>query len=763
VNSPAYACLTRNGATFSVIKNRNAKSLVAKVNSENLYYFLLQALPSDAVAHQVSCSYDLNVLLKNYGALESLLCEAEALPDDFYSSVGELGLFVRDFLLDVSIWNSFGLELLYELGILSASHWQDMQSWTAARTLDDLEDILSSESKTGNHEIDIDSTPSPNFRHLDTNKQLWYAAKAGNHHVVHGLLAFKEGPVDLSCLIAALDAGHFEIFWTLFNHGVVDKVQHNIELIGAAASLAFLEGPVDLSRLTAALHAGYFEIFWTLSNHGVVDKVQHNMFELIGTAARCGHLATVRSLVQDRTFKGYRGYPQHKTLRDQLVRITFMHALKEAAGAGHIEIVNYFLSLGADINEWLLGTSPLTSAVENGHLAMVQHLVKIGAKPDDEALLAAVKQNDTSMAEYLLEHGANSIKGVAIATMEKDDRMLQLLLRHGANINNRDCRLERAIFEGTRRVRSQFMIPLVLFAALNTLRTNSQMEEPRRWQMEDPRRCPVLAEIRAKERWAMKQRLRESFLRSHSKFLDRSRQSDASDALAVFANGISLPQSAWKGGINSIRRLLNSRLPSTLLEVFSSIQVSCAMRCALDGVKPPNVCHGKPNISADLDRWRLAVPADEQPLFDEIASFLWDESYQTASHQVDWRYEQEPLEYFQKLMTSLITATQASYIAGDGFNLGGERLNTIQERFVILDQVPCESHDTASLSTIHSFEEPDDLRSRQIPLLDKWKPASPMVILLTATAFFMIVVTFLSGSSTVLNTHFGKRHAKLRW
>jgi ankyrin repeat protein len=721
-------------------------------------------LPSDAVAHHVSCSYDLNVLLKNYGTLESLLREAEALPDDIYSSVGELGLFVRDFLLDVSIWNSFGLELLYELGILSASHWQDMQSWTAARSLDDLEDILSSESETGNHEIDIDSTPSPNFCHLDTNKQLCYAAKAGNHHVVHGLLAFKEGPVDLSCLIAALNAGHFDIFWTLFNHGVI-------------------------------------------------DEVRHDMPELICTAARCGHLATVRALVQrthlDRTYKIFRNQyvPRHFTL-----------ALKEAAGAGHIGIVNYFLSLGEDVDGCSLLTSPLTSAAKNSHLAMVQHLVKIGAKPDGAALLAAVKQHDTSIAEYLLEHGAdaNSFErffgrgrtALTIAIIENDYRMFQLLLRHGANVNAGNCLHLRPIFAAVQRNNSEFTMPLLLQGATITkserleliksaepeyqqsllnfecsfggyfecvfgcndivamklgTRFNASTELGTNSQMEEPRRCPVLAEIRAKERRAMKQRLRESFLRSHRKFLDRSRQPHASDALAVFANGISLPQSAWKSGINSIRRLLNSRLPSTLLEVFSSIQVSCAMRCALEGTEPPDIVHGKTNISADLDRWRLVVPADEQPLFDEIASALWDESYQTVSHQVDWRYEQEPLEYFQKLMTSLITATQASYIAGDGFDLGGERLNTIQERFSILNQVPCESHDTASLSTIYSFEEPDDLRSRQIPLLDKWKPASPMVILLTATAFFMIVVAFLSGSSTVPTTHFGKRHAKLRW
>lgn len=733
----------RNRAAFSVVKGRRVKSLVAHVNSEKLYYFLLQALPSDVFAHRVSRSYDFNILLKNYAALKSLLHNVEAIPDDLYGNVSELGLFVQDFLLDISIWSSFEFERLYELEILSPFHWQDMQSWTTARNLDDLEDVLSSDSEIRNQKIDIDNTPNPNVCNLDINKQLLCAAKSGNHGVVHELLAFKDGPVDASCLTATLNAGHLEIFWLLFDHGT-----------------------------------------------GIGSEV-HDVASLVLIAARRGYLGAVRSLME----------------RTQFLYGSWLlqGALQAATEAGHIEIVHYFVSLGTSINPYPWRISPLTSAAANGHLAMVQYLVEIGAKLNDQALVAAVKRHDLPMAEYLLEHGADASSSeltplyfksgrpaLTIAIIENDIRMFRLLLKHGADVNAGDCIHLRPIFAAVRANNIEFKKTLFrrgvsgteserlelvqstdpgynpsscvicgTFASLRMRREREPLIDLSTWtdigterQMEEPRRCPILSEIRARERWNIKQRLRESFLESHNKFLDKSSKSHASDKLAIFANGISVPQKVWKRGIDSIRRLLNNRLPSTLVEAFSSIQVSCAMRFALDDAETPKDFLEQTDFSADLDRWRLVVPANEQLLFDEIAGAVWDESYQPGSRQVDWQDEQETVEYFQKLMTSLISATHASCIIGENFNSGGHRLNTIQERFASCNQVPCENHSTTSLSPSQTIEEHDELRGGQPSILDKWKPASPMVILLTATAFFIIVIAFLSGKSSVLTTLF---------
>jgi ankyrin repeat protein len=746
------------------VKDRSVNSLVAKVNSAKLHHFLFQALPLDTVTDHVSPSYDLKILLENYAALKSLLCKIEAIGDDFHGSINEVRLFVRDFLLDNSIWSSFGMGHLYKLGILSASHWQDVQSWTAARNLDDIEQMLFPKSEARNKEIEIDSPTRSNSSYHDLNKQLWDTVKLGNYDLVQALLASQDRPVGVSSLTVVLIGGHLDIFWLFFEHGA-----------GLSCKLLqWMAGPIYI-------------------------------------AASRGYLEAVRSMVRRARIQNPFGVPAYP--------------LRAAAAAGHIEIVGYFLSLGADIDAPWSTVSPLASAAENGHLAMVRYLVKMGAKLDDQTLVAAIERHDFPTAEFLLEHRAlaNSRDrkylgkfprpALTVAINENDIPIFQLLLEHGADVNgglNPDDRVllkpsfevragnspcQKPIFAAVYRNNLGFAQSLVRHGAsitkaerkallkvaksgdnpelLNlilaipifdrsspvsnsayTPSVRPEIEKERK--LEEPSRCRVLAEIKAKERWVFKQSLRESFLRSHNKFLDETSKPKTSYTLTVFASEIPLAQSVWKKGIASIRGLLSNQLPSTLMEVFSSIQVSYAMRFALDSGEPKITIGGQPDLSADLDRWRLVVPTDEQSLFDDIARAVWDKSYRTASCQVDWRYEQETLEYFQKLMTSLITASHASCIVGGGLDLGGERLIVIQERFAVLNQVAWENRKTTSLSTRQSLEEHYDLPGRHPQILDEWKPASPMVILLTATAFFVIIIAFLSGEYNILNTLFKK-------
>ena len=69
-------------------------------------------------------------LLPHYPLLRSSLVEKETRrilnvgPTD--EEIIELQLFVRDFLLERSIFESFGFENLYEHGLLTAVHWQDI-------------------------------------------------------------------------------------------------------------------------------------------------------------------------------------------------------------------------------------------------------------------------------------------------------------------------------------------------------------------------------------------------------------------------------------------------------------------------------------------------------------------------------------------------------------------------------------------------------------------------------------------------------------
>ena len=171
----------------------------------------------------------------------------------------------------------------------------------------------------------------------------------------------------------------------------------------------------------------------------------------------------------------------------------------------------------------------------------------------------------------------------------------------------------------------------------------------------DPTHCPITARIKARERLALRTRLRENFVRMHSEFLDRCSSPDASSRLSTFVEEMGTAQRIWKKGFESIRRLLNNQLPSSLQEVFSCVQISCSMRSCLDETTFSENAEANDGFLTDLDRWRYMVPCYDQCVYDEISRVAWGKSGEMTPLYTDWRKEQDTLQYFQKLMTSLIS------------------------------------------------------------------------------------------------------------
>ena len=114
--------------------------------------------------------------------------------------------------------------------------------------------------------------------------------------------------------------------------------------------------------------------------------------------------------------------------------------------------------------------------------------------------------------------------------------------------------------------------------------------------------CPILARIKARERLAMRMRLRENFIRMYSQFLERSSAFDASYELSMFAERMFSAQKVWKRGFDSIRCLLNNSLPSSLQEVFACVQLSHSMRSSLDESTGVENAEASEAFLADLDR-----------------------------------------------------------------------------------------------------------------------------------------------------------------
>ena len=91
-------------------------------------------------------------------------------------------------------------------------------------------------------------------------------------------------------------------------------------------------------------------------------------------------------------------------------------ALKNAAGAGHVEIVKLLLDRGADPNLPEEGIAPLGhalySAVYQGHHEIARLLLERGANPDApvessaDAVWIAIRNGDRRMLELLASHGA---------------------------------------------------------------------------------------------------------------------------------------------------------------------------------------------------------------------------------------------------------------------------------------------------------------------------------------------------------------------
>jgi hypothetical protein len=140
---------------FSVRKCRLTAKLSVQVQSDGLQGLIQQALGPFTFQ-----TFDLTILLRCYKGLTSFLAKEE----QRYTRIGqateppdlpiqELSLFVRDFLCDRALFESFGLEKLFSQGDLSACHWLDMQQWSTKRSLDDLDRFLTAADPADQHGI----------------------------------------------------------------------------------------------------------------------------------------------------------------------------------------------------------------------------------------------------------------------------------------------------------------------------------------------------------------------------------------------------------------------------------------------------------------------------------------------------------------------------------------------------------------------------------------------------------------------------------
>ncbi|KAN0128641.1 hypothetical protein V8E53_013560 [Lactarius tabidus] len=272
-----------------------------------------------------------------------------------------------------------------------------------------------------------------------------------------------------------------------------DMSQYHISLVGAhsvlaQASLAVLLRDPDVNgHADSAVLAGYAAEHWVTHAQvkDVASRVREGMEDLFDSdkpyfeewlqlhdidardriafpngpnpepgarplyyAALCGFLELVDRL----TLK----YPQYASSRGGRCGT----ALHSASWEGHIQVVQYLLRLGVDVNVRNSGNdTPLLLASAKGHLDVIQCLLEHGADVDllDEfhhtPLISAANYGQFDAVRILLEHNADvnsqdnrgrtPLHGVMTGYSFKADRpqIVRLLLKHGANPNARDHEL----------------------------------------------------------------------------------------------------------------------------------------------------------------------------------------------------------------------------------------------------------------------------------------------------------------------------------
>jgi hypothetical protein len=252
---------------------------------------------------------------------------------------------------------------------------------------------------------------------------------------------------------------------------------------------------------------------------------------------------------------------------------------------------------------------------------------------------------------------------------------------------------------------------------------------------------------RWEQRRAIQEILRKAFHAEHEAFLDKSIAGNASDSLSNFAKSLFEPEKVWRKGIQTIRNILDNQIPSDLQDIFGCVQVSRAMRSSLAENVDDYDGADTSQIYPDLVRWRCAVAEIDHELFDEIAASIWGQNLSQGILQDNGRLCDEILlEHFRAYFENLIAATRAACVfSGDEIHSSDtRRLCDIQDDFVIVsDESGSGSPEPASTAQNPDTSTPEFIAQPQHK--DHEIIAQPMIILLTATTIFMIIVAFFIG------------------
>ena len=153
----------------------------------------------------------------------------------------------------------------------------------------------------------------------------------------------------------------------------------------------------DKDTLLLAASCGHDAVVAQLIHMGTMVHVGNDGETALHRAASSGSIGTVQTLVNagfDLNVRDARGE----------------NALFWAITEGHLEIVSFLVSSGAELTSNLIGRSPLLVAIDNNQTEVAEFLLKTGINPrkkarnGDRALNVAVSHGLHRVTELLLEN-----------------------------------------------------------------------------------------------------------------------------------------------------------------------------------------------------------------------------------------------------------------------------------------------------------------------------------------------------------------------
>jgi len=161
----------------------------------------------------------------------------------------------------------------------------------------------------------------------------------------------------------------------------------------------------------------------------LIDKMEP-VSDLLSIASRFGHIKLVTHLVE------YYHMPIMAQSNSQI-----LSPFHEACLSGHTDIIEYFLSQGADYNSYSFdGKNAINYVVEGGSIIALRFLLKKGAKLSEDSIIEASKYGYIDIVNECIANGIFvdiEIKGqtpIYIAMYYKHPAIVDFLLHKGASI-----------------------------------------------------------------------------------------------------------------------------------------------------------------------------------------------------------------------------------------------------------------------------------------------------------------------------------------